>query len=112
MLRSPTSSPDRYTPSSSCALILVLLIANLSACAGPIGVKRVDPKKVHRELTSDVLTTGELSSSTANLLRYANLTKDYAKRPGEVIDLFHKVIVTRALAGEYTSRNAMIALAE
>ena len=112
MLRSPTSSPDRSTPSSSCALILVLLIAFLSACAAPIGVKRVDPKKVHRELTSDVLTTGELSSSTANLLRYANLSEDYSKRPGEVINLFHKVIMSRALAGEPTSRGALVALAE
>jgi pimeloyl-ACP methyl ester carboxylesterase len=91
---------------------MVLVITLLSACTAPIGVKRVDSKTVQRELSSYVLTTGKLSAITKNLLRYANLSEDYAKRPGEVIDFVHNAIVTRAVGGEPASRRAMIALAE
>ena len=111
MPQSQTRAFGPFTPLTSCAIVAVLLIAILSACAAPIGVKRVDPKKVQREITSDVLMTGKLSSATANLLRYAELFESYAKKPAEVIELLHKGILTRALAGERVSRAAMVALA-
>ena len=112
MRQNQTRAFGPFTQLTSCAIVSVLLIAILSACATPIGVRRVDPKKVQRELTSDVLTTGKLSSATANLLRYADLYESYAKRPAEVIELIHNGILTRALAGEPNSRAAMVALAE
>lgn len=93
-------------------LALLVLVTLLSGCAAPIGVKRVNSREVQRELTSDVLSTGDLSQSTQNLLRYADLADDYADRPDEVIDFVHKSIIARALVGEPTSRDALAALAE
>ena len=40
---------------SSRFLIVVLAAALVGACAAPIGVKRVDPREVQRDLTADVL---------------------------------------------------------
>ena len=53
------------------ALALPALVALLLAagCATPVGVERADPQSVHRELTGNVLSTGELSDFTENLLR-------------------------------------------
>lgn len=93
-------------------LALAVLAIVLNGCAAPIGVKRVDSREVQRELTSDVLSTGDLSHSTQNLLRYADLSDDYADRPGEVVDFVHNSIVARAIEGEPTSRDALAALAE
>ena len=47
----------------ACALPLLA-----SSCAVPVGATRVDPQVVQRELTGNVLTTGELSRSTRNVL--------------------------------------------
>jgi hypothetical protein len=80
-MRSLTRSPSSSTASLTDAFLIVLLITLLSACAAPIGVKRVDSKLVQPELSSNILTTGKLSASARNLLRYANLSEDYAKRP-------------------------------
>jgi hypothetical protein len=42
-------------------LALALLVGG---CATPLGVQRADPQSVHRELTGNVLSTGELSDFT------------------------------------------------
>jgi pimeloyl-ACP methyl ester carboxylesterase len=46
-----------------------LLLSLLAGCATPIGVARMDPQAVHRELTGNVLSTGELSQFSQNVLR-------------------------------------------
>jgi hypothetical protein len=53
------------------ALIVLVALAPLVAggCATPVGVERLDPQAVHRELTGNVLSTGELSQFSQNVLR-------------------------------------------
>ena len=53
-----------------CGLLALLLAAG---CATPIGVERADPQSVHRELTGNVLSTGELSDFTQNVLRIGGI---------------------------------------
>ena len=50
-------------------LALGLALSLVAACATPVGVERLDPQAVHRELTSNVLSTGALSQFTENVLR-------------------------------------------
>jgi len=49
-----------------CALPMAALL--LLACTAPIKVRRVDAERVHRVLTRNELSSGELSRSTRNLL--------------------------------------------
>ena len=50
-------------------LRLIFFVAFLlAACAAPVTVERVDPRTVHRELTSNVLTVGEESGASRIVL--------------------------------------------
>jgi pimeloyl-ACP methyl ester carboxylesterase len=62
-------------------LLVLVALAPLVAggCSTPIGVERLDPQAVHRELTSNVLSTGELSQFTQNVLRQ-NALEELAKK--------------------------------
>ena len=61
------------TPLATLCGLLALLLA--AGCATPVGVERADPQSVHRELTGNVLSTGELSDFTQNLLRLAGIAE-------------------------------------
>jgi pimeloyl-ACP methyl ester carboxylesterase len=55
--------------------VWVAVIALLEGgCATPVGVERADVQSVHRQLTGNVLSTGELSDFTQNGLRVAGLS--------------------------------------
>jgi pimeloyl-ACP methyl ester carboxylesterase len=56
----------------------------------PVRVAPEDPKQVQRELTADVLTTGELSSRTFQALDRLALRDDFAKRPAETLARLHQ----------------------
>ncbi|HEX7074540.1 MAG TPA: hypothetical protein VF226_10910 [Hyphomicrobiaceae bacterium] len=54
----------------ACLLLMLLVVGG---CATPVGVKHVGQEAVHRELTGNVLSTGELSQFTENALRQRGL---------------------------------------
>ena len=62
-------------------LALVALSVLLPSCATPIGATRVDPHKVHRTLNTNVLSAGELSAPTQQLLHRGDLYDLYEKDP-------------------------------
>jgi hypothetical protein len=62
---------------------LGLALSLVAACATPVGVARLDPQAVHRELTSNVLSTGALSQFTQNVLRQYALD-ELAEKDAEV----------------------------
>ena len=64
-------------------LIGALLLA--SACATPIGVVRGNPQLVYRALTSSVLSTGEPSASTAQVLHRSGLATRFEDEPEAVL---------------------------
>ena len=65
---------------ASAVLIGCLLIAVLGGCASPVGVRRVDPRAVQRELAESVLTSDRMSADPQRPL-IADLEEDAEKRP-------------------------------
>ena len=64
---------------SSALLSGVLLLA--SACATPIGVSRADPQSLYRALTRNVLSAGEPSAPTEQLLQRRGLYDRFKEDP-------------------------------
>ena len=87
-----------------CGLLALLLAAG---CATPIGVERADPQSVHRELTGNVLSTGELSDFTQNVLRIGGMADVAEDDPAAALAAIHDAVNT-GVAGP----NAMFAYAE
>jgi hypothetical protein len=54
-----------------------LAIAILTGCQTPVGVTRVDPETVRRQLTRNVLSTGETSPYTDIVLHVLDLKESY-----------------------------------
>lgn len=63
-------------------------------CTTPVGVKKVDPQTVHRELTRTVLSTGKLSERTQNLLNQYALFGMFRKQPEEAVSQMHSKYIS------------------
>ena len=87
-----------------CGLLALLLAAG---CATPVGVERADPQSVHRELTGNVLSTGELSDFTQNVLRIGGIAEVAEDDPGAALATIHDAVVTG-----FAGPSAMFAYAE
>ncbi|HUM18434.1 MAG TPA: hypothetical protein VL086_22265 [Candidatus Nitrosotalea sp.] len=64
-------------------LLGVLLLA--CACATPVGVTRVDTQAMYRGLTANVLSTGDPSPYSEQLLRRLGLTERFEEHPEAVL---------------------------
>ncbi len=60
-----------------------------AGCIKPVSVKRVDPSVVYRELSRNVLATGEPSAASKQFLTRADLTKRYAEDPAQTLVKMH-----------------------
>jgi Alpha/beta hydrolase family len=89
------------------ALSAVLASLLAAGCATPVGVDRADPQGVHRELTGNVLSTGELSDFTQNVLRIGGLAERAEDDPAGALAAIHDAVIT-GIGGP----NAMFAYAE
>jgi pimeloyl-ACP methyl ester carboxylesterase len=74
------------------ALLLAGALATLTACAAPFAIKR-NVLGAQRQAAANVLTTGELSRATRNLLYEHDLVKGYAADPGGAIAVLHGELV-------------------
>ena len=61
----------------------ILLLA--SGCATPVGVSRLNEQEAHRELNANVLSTGEPSAYSTQILERTALAQRYQSQPQEVI---------------------------
>src|SRR5262245_17876583 len=61
----------------------------VSACATPIGVKRIDPRTVHRALTTNVLSANTLSNPTQNVLYRRDLFAQFENNPEATLAGLH-----------------------
>jgi pimeloyl-ACP methyl ester carboxylesterase len=68
--------------------VVILLV--LAACAIPVQVERVDPRTVHRELTTNVISTGDLSEPTRIALHREDLYDYFDNYPEQVIANLHR----------------------
>ena len=82
------------------ALLTGLSILLLTACGSPIAVERTDPISVHRELTSSVLSTGELSRSTLNVLHRWNLFEAFHESATRAIASLHRSVMSGDAGGD------------
>jgi triacylglycerol esterase/lipase EstA (alpha/beta hydrolase family) len=81
-----------------CISLLVILSVFLGGCATPVGVRKLDPKQVQRNLTTSILSSDELSSYTRQILNRADLTDKFKKKPAEVLAALHKGLPTASEA--------------
>ena len=98
-------SMKRYRLSTALLILALPLIAG--ACAAPVSAVRVDPKHVQRELTGNVLNTGDLSRSTRNVLFLHGLSERFDDDPDVALETMRQNI----LAGR-TGRDVFPAAAE
>ena len=73
------------------AIVAVLLVA----CASPVGVKRIDAKRVHRELTASALSTSSPSSYSMQLLNRLGLAERFEKDPDAALATLHEGLAPR-----------------
>jgi pimeloyl-ACP methyl ester carboxylesterase len=87
--------------------VLVAAAWMLVACGTPVGVKRMDPTAVQRQLTRSILSSDTLSTSTQNALFQHDLTELFDTDPKAAIGALAK-----AVAQGNARRNDIYALAE
>ena len=96
---------DRRTARAVAAIVLGC--AFLAACGTPVGVKRMDPTMVQRQLTRSILSSDYLSNSTRNSLFQHDLVALWDDDPKAAIDKLQT-----AVARGTARRNDVYALAE
>jgi hypothetical protein len=73
--------------------LLGALCLAIAACAGPVRAVRVDQTVAHRDLTRSVVTTGELSWATRDVLLERGLYDTFDDRPEVAIAQLHRAMV-------------------
>src|SRR5262249_6950189 len=72
------------------------LVLSASACTTPVGVKRIDPRTVHRALTTNILSANRLSNPTQNVLYRRDLFTRFENDPEVTLaDLHAEVTAER-----------------
>ncbi|HXV49747.1 MAG TPA: hypothetical protein VEB61_13150, partial [Candidatus Binatia bacterium] len=72
------------------ALFGLLLLS--SGCSTPIGVVRGTTQEMHYALTANVLSAGELSTWSKQVLHRANLTEQFSADPAATLNTLHKSV--------------------
>jgi pimeloyl-ACP methyl ester carboxylesterase len=92
----------------SCAFVVGFVLL-LSGCATPIGVVRGTTQEMHYALTANVLSAGEPSTWSRQVLHRTNLTERFNADPAATLDILHK---TLAQLSEDRWQDRLFALAE
>ena len=91
MLMSKTLSGSyRFGLLLACLLVSTSLLISGCASSTPIGVRKLDPQKVQRQLTANVLTTGRLSAPSEQSLNRFGLASEFKCKPEKVIATIHE----------------------
>jgi hypothetical protein len=77
------------------ALVCALAAAGPGCSSPPVGVSFDDPRDVHRELTSNVLTSGRPSERSLQFLQRAGLSEAYRKDPAGTLATIHAGLAAR-----------------
>ncbi len=75
------------------ALVATAAGLGVAGCGTPVGVARIDPRDVHRALTSTVLSTGEPSQPTRNVLYQQDLVQRFEEDPAGALAALHEIVV-------------------
>ncbi len=71
-----------------------------TGCAPLVGVKRLSARDAHRSVTSNALSTGDLSETTQVALRRHNLTDQFDKAPEEALAKLHADVLSADATNE------------
>jgi hypothetical protein len=71
------------------SLVALAICFLLAGCSAPFGVRHASPEKVHRSLTANVLSTGELSNFSQIALHRRNLTEAFDDDPEATLRDLH-----------------------
>ena len=74
-------------------LLLMVVLLAVTGCAAAVKVHRADLRTVHKDLTRSVLTTGELSEHTHNVLHRHGVDATFLKDPDGVLTALHRQVV-------------------
>ena len=85
-----TTGAYRLRSLLACFLFSALYLISGCASSTPIGVKKIDPQKVQRQLTTNVLTTGRLSAPSEQILNRFGLATEFKRKPEKVIAKIHE----------------------
>lgn len=83
------------------SLWLLVFTLAVGGCATPVGVRQLDPKQVQRNLTANILSSDNLSSSTQQIINRANLAERFRSDPPGVIAELHKSLPTASDADRF-----------
>jgi pimeloyl-ACP methyl ester carboxylesterase len=92
-----------------CCAFVVGFVLLVSGCATPIGVVRGTTQEMHYALTANVLSAGEPSTWSRQVLHRTNLTERFNADPAATLDILHK---TLAQLSEDRWQDRLFALAE
>ena len=85
---------------------LIIIVFFASGCATPVGVKHVDQKTAYRTLDANILSNGEPSAYSRQLLERHALIKRYQNDPEQVISELYSGL------GKPDERDRLFALSE
>ncbi len=74
----------------ACLLLSTSFLIFGCASSTPIGVKKLDPQKVQRQLTTNVLTSGTLSAPSEQILNRFELASEFKRKPEKAIATIHQ----------------------
>lgn len=69
------------------------LVVGMIDCGTPVGVTRVSGRQVHQSITANVLSTGEASSPSVQLLHRANLSELFRSDPEAALSTLHAALL-------------------
>ncbi|GJL60895.1 MAG: hypothetical protein NPIRA03_37520 [Nitrospirales bacterium] len=81
------------SPPNGLWFFVILTAAILAGCETPVGVARVDTETVRHQLTQNVISSGETSPFTDNVLRVTDLTDAYFDDPREALNTLHQIFL-------------------
>lgn len=84
----------------------VLPLVLLVGCGNPVGVSRPGVDTVYSQIIGNVLTTGNLSSSTVDVLRRYGLDEEFDSEPSQALERLYRIVLDERDAG------ILVALAE
>jgi hypothetical protein len=90
----------------STAVLFGIVVLFASACATPVGVTRLDEQAAHRELNANVLSTGEPSDYSTQLLERTELSEHFKSDPEAVLAELNSGL------GKTDERDRLLALLE
>ena len=93
-----------------CCVLLIGTALILSGCSTPIGVVRGTTQEIHYGLTANVVSAGELSSWSSQVLQRNNLSERFKAEPEAALNELRKILAQTP--SEERLQDRLFALAE